>query len=220
VKSSKKQSRPLTLKETKALTKIRSTAKKELKVGYRTNHMIVAIMLGTVFTYLAFLTKYNFLILAFGTIAVLSFGFVVFMPFEIYRERTRLKQRIKQVDDVLTLNSIEVTPMAAKQVALAKQFEDEGDLYIIEMDTSHILYLWDKDHNLKKNFPCLEFEIYSDDFHSLIGRQINPLNKKFKPLMINAKSKWAYFKKQPAPEHLSIEKRSFKKLVDQMSGAV
>ena len=64
--------------------------------------------------------------------------------------------------------------------------------------------------------PCLAFEIYNEKFYKLIGRQVNPLSEKIKPIVIDAKSKWAYLKKVGGPDHLSIEKRDFDKLVDQI----
>jgi hypothetical protein len=220
VKTLKKHTRALTLKETKALNKIRSTANKDLKRGYKVSHFLLAILLGTTFIFLATWVAYDFLTFAFGTIAVFSFGFVVFMPFEIYKDLKKAKEKIKAIDNVLAANNVEVTPVTAKQIAIAKEYEDEGDLYLVQTDDSHIIYLWDNDYNLKKNFPCLEFEIYSDDVYKLIGRQINPLSGKFKPIVINPKAKWNYLKKAGAPGHLTIEKKDFKKLVERINTAV
>lgn len=217
VSTLKKQTRQLTLKETKALNKIRLSVDTRLKQGYRAHYFLFAFILGTIFVYFATWTKYDFPVFVFGTIAVLSFACVVFMPYEIYKDLRRARLKIKQLDNVLGTNSIDVTPITAKQIALAKEYEDEGDLYIIETDNSDILYLWDNDYNLKKNFPCLEFEIYDKDFYELIGRQINPLSEKFKPIVINAKAKWTYLKNVGGPGHLTIERTDFKKIVEQIN---
>jgi len=213
----KKQTRPLNLKESKALIKIRSSADKDLRRGYKAHYFLVAIVVGSACVYLANWTKYDFLTFVFGTIAVLSFSFVVFMPYEIYKDLKRAKLKSKEIDDILHANIIDVTPIRAKQIAVAKEYEDEGDLYIVEIEDGNILYLWDNDYNLRKNFPCLEFEIYSKDFYKLIGWEINPLTDKFKPIVIDAKAKWAYMKKIGGPEHLTIEKKDFKNLVEQIN---
>jgi hypothetical protein len=217
MKTLKKQSRQLTLKETKALNKIRSTADKDLKLGYKAHYFFFAVIFGTIFIYLATWTKYDFLAFVFGTIAVFSFAIAVLMPYEIYKILRKARLKIKQLDNILVTNSIDVTPITAKQIALAKEYEDEGDLYIVETEDCDILYLWDTDYNLKKNFPCLEFEIYNKEFYELIGRQINPISDKFKPIVIDAKAKWNYLRKVAVPEHLTIEKRDFKKLIEQIN---
>jgi len=138
------------------------------------------------------------------------------MPYENYKNRQKAKAKIKEIDNHLNSRTVEVYPIQAQRIALAKEYEDEGDLYLVETDDCCILYLWDNDYNLKKNFPCLVFEIYNEKFYKLIGRQVNPLSEKIKPIVIDAKSKWAYLKKVGGPDHLSIEKRDFDKLVDQI----
>jgi len=218
VKTLQKQTRPLTLKETKALGKIRLSADKVLKRGYRIHYLLVAGLVGAVFVYLATWTKYDFLTFVFGTIAVLSFACVVLMPYEIYKSIRSSKRTITAVDKVITDNNIVVARVTARQIALAKEYEDESDLYIVEMTDNTILYMWDTDYNLKKNFPCFEFEIYDDDFYKLIGRKLNSLSEKVKPIVINPKAKWAYLKRTGIAEHMTIEKRDFKKLVEQING--
>jgi hypothetical protein len=207
----------LTLKETKALNKIKSGLDKELKQGYKAHYFLFAFGLGITFVYLATWTTYDFLVFVFGTIAVFSFACVILMPYEIYKNSRRARLKIKQINNVLLANSIDVTPITAKQIALAKEYEDEGDLYIIETDNSDILYLWDNDYTLKKNFPCLEFEIYDKDFYALIGRQVNSLGNKFKPIVINAKAKWTYLTKVGLPDHLTIDRKNFNRLVDEIN---
>src|SRR5690606_776801 len=135
---------------------------------------------GVVGTFLANWTNYDFLKFVFGTMSILSFSIIVFMPYETYKDIRKSKKKIKEIDGILGRNGIDVTLVKASRIAVAKEYEDEGDLYIIERTSEDILYLWDKDNNLKKNFPCLEFEIYSEDFYSVIGRQINPLSEKIK----------------------------------------
>jgi hypothetical protein len=219
VKPIPKLRRPITVKETKTLQKIRSISEKELRKGYKTPYLIIATIVGAICALFANRTSYDFLVFVFGTISVLSFSVVIFMPYEIHKRLSKLRNEIKVIDNILTEKSIEVTPVSAKRIALAKEFEDESDLYIIETSDDAILYLWDIDFNLKKNFPCLEFEIYNEDFHELIGRQISPLTKKIEPLIIDGKTKWAYLKKFGGPGHLTMEERSFDEIIKQINSS-
>lgn len=217
VKTFEIQRRQLNVKETKALKKIKASGEKDIKRGYKIHYLIIATGIGTVGAVLAKWTSYDFLTFIFGTISVLSFGFVIFMPYEIYKDIKRAKKRVSEIDRIIGQDGIDVSRVKATRIAVAKEFEDEGDLYIVEITSKEILYLWDNDYNLKKNFPCLEFEIYNEDLHNLIGRQINPLSEKIKPITVDAKTKWAYLKKVGSPGHLTIEKQGFEELLEQIN---
>jgi len=138
------------------------------------------------------------------------------MPFEVIKLKKREKARIKHIDSILNRNTIEVCPVQAKRIAVAEEYEDESDLYIVEMTDGKILYLWDHEYNLKKNFPCLNFEIYNNEFYELIYRQINPLSEKIQPIVIDAKVKWAILTKEGLPEHLCVEDNDFDRLIERM----
>ena len=217
MKTAEKQRRPLNTKEVKTLQKIRSTAEKDFKRGYKIHYLLTAAVVGVICAFLASETSYAFLTLVFGTASVLSFSMVIFMPYETYKDRRKAKKKINKIDALLGQDGIDVVPVRATRIAVAKEFEDEGDLYIVETANKDILYLWDSDYNLKKNFPCLEFEIYSEDFYNLIGRQVNPLSEKYKPIIIDAKTKWTYLKKVGGPEHLAVEKRVFEEVIEEIN---
>jgi hypothetical protein len=217
VNTSQTQRRQLNTKESKALQKIKSTAEKDIKRGHKIHFLFIAAVLGVICVFLANWTTYDSLKFVFGTISVLSFGFVVFMPYEIHKGIKKAKKKIKAIDGILAQDGVDVSIVNASRIAVAKEFEDEGDLYIVETINKDILYLWDNDYNLKKNFPCLEFEIYSEDFYKIIGRQINPLSEKINPITIDAKNKWAYLKKVGGPGHLTLEKRDFEEVLEQIN---
>jgi hypothetical protein len=221
LKNLERQTRPLLEKEIRALKKMRSVAEKELQQAYRYRSIIIALAIAAGCTFLAVWAPYQILVLLFGTIAVLAFGWVLFMPFEIYKDVKKRKARINEVSRALERGTVDVFPMTAKQFALAKEYEDEGDLYIIEMNDGRILYIWDDDYNLKKNFPAHSFELYDEEFSMVIGRRLNPLSEKVNPILIDAKAKWAYFEKtEGAPENMTFEKKDFSKLVSAMSAAI
>ena len=124
------------------------------------------------------------------------------------------KDFLSRLTVVLQKGTVDTYLINAKRIAVAKEFEDEGDLFIIEYDTDKVLYLWDYDYNMQKKFPCLDFEIYEDSFFKLFGRQIYPLSDRIKPLTIDKKAKWNYMKKKGAAGHLETENVNFHKLIE------
>lgn len=214
-----KHTRPLNPKELKTLAKIKSSREKELKRDFQWGQPVSAIVLGAVALYLATWTRYDLFTFLFGVFSIFCMAFVVIRPYEYYKDRKRAGSMLRKVENALSSGVVEVAQVNARQVALAKEHEDEGDLYIVETDKGHILYMWDTGYHLKKNFPCLSFEIYSDDFVRIIGRQINPLSEKFKPVIIDPKAKWNYLKKAGSPEHLAVERKSFEKLIEKIAMA-
>ena len=219
MKTLQRQTRPLNAKEIKTLGKIRSSREKELRRPFQWAQPASAIVLGALALYLATWTRYDLITFLLGTFSVFCVAFVIIRPYEYFKDRKRARVMRGKVDEVLDEGMVEVAPVTAKQVALAKEHEDEGDLYIVDIDKGHVCYMWDRGYNLKKNFPCLEFEIYSEEFSQLIGRQINPLSEKMKPVIIDPRAKWNYLNKTGAPDHLAIEKRNFEKLIEKISNA-
>lgn len=193
---------------------MRSAASKELEHPYNIRSFILTIIAGALCAYFALWTRYELFTFILGTISVLSFGFVFYMPFQIYRDVQKTKQLIRDVDVFLTSGEVNVYPVTASRIAVAKESKDEGDLYIIELSNKGILYLWDTFHNMKKHLPANEFEVYSKPFAALIRRNVNTLSEKTTAIQVSAKGKDAYFKKTGAvPEHLSVDKKNFDKLL-------
>lgn len=211
--------RPLNAKELKTLSKIRSRGEKELSQAFAWAQPLFAIVLCALSLYLATWTRYDLVTFFLGLFAIFCLAFAVIRPYEYYKDRRKANSLMNRVAAGLQSGVVEVAAVTAKQVALAKAADNEDDLYIIEMDKGNILYMWDTFDNLKKNFPCLQFEIYSDDFASLIGRQISPLSEKIKPIALDPKAIRDYFKKAGAPGHLAVEKKSFGKLMERVGSS-
>ena len=211
--------RPLNEKELKTLGKIRSRREKELSQTFPWAQPLFAIVLCALSLYLATWTRYDLVTFLLGLFAIFCLAFAVIRPYEYYKDRRKAMSLMNRADAVLQSGVVEVATVTAKQVALAKASGNDRDLYIMEMDKGNILYMWDTYGNLKKNFPCLQFEIYGDDFASLIGRQMNPLSEKIKPVVLDPKSIRNYFKKAGAPVHLAVERRNFEKLIERISNS-
>ena len=211
--------RSLNDKELKTLAKIRSRREKELAQPFPWAQPLFAIVLCALSLYLATWTRYDLVTFFLGLFAIFCLAFAVIRPYEYYKDRRKARSLANRADAVLQSGVVEVAAVTAKQVALAKASGDESDLYIIEMDKGNILYMWDTFGNLKKNFPCLQFEIYSDDFASLIGRQVSPLSEKIKPIVLDPKAIPNYFNKAGEPVHLAMERKNFEKLIERINNS-
>jgi hypothetical protein len=199
--------------EQRLLKKLKTQKEKEGREKVRFHYFIIAGLLGTGFMYLASLTTNKFLVFALGTIAVLSFGFVLLAPYELYKMYRSNKRFMTKLNNLIEKGTVETCRINAIRIACAKEYEDEGDLYIIEYDSNKVLFLWDYDYNLRKKFPCLEFELYDDDFFRLFGRQVYPLSERIKPILIDKKAKWNYLSRFGSPGNLETETVDFDKLV-------
>jgi hypothetical protein len=213
------QSRELSEKELRALKKIRSTSEQGLKTAFRLRTIGTAVLIAVGAIFVAIATSYSLIALISGTIAVLSLGYALFLPLEVYKDVRKLKFQLAEINKAIQTNKVVVFPISGKQFAVAKEYHGEGDLYIIETNDGSVLYIWDDNDNLKKNFPAHSFEIYDDEFAKLIGRQLNPISEKVGPIIIDAKAKWAYLEKNAAPENMTFEKKDFNKLVAAMQGS-
>jgi len=205
--------RQLYLDEQRLLKALKTKKGKENLNKIKYYHFLFAGLLGIAFTYLAIITKIGFIAFCFGMIALFAYAFIVFMPYEIYKAKKKRKTFLKDLSSFIDKGTVDTCPVKAKRIAVAKEYEDEGDLFIIEYDNEKVLYLWDYDYNLRKKFPCLDFEIYEDKFFNLFGRQIYALSESIKPLTIDKKAKWNYMSKIGSPGHLQTQNINFDKLI-------
>lgn len=207
--------------ELRLLTTLRKKKEQELQKKPRYHYFLVAAIIGVLFNYLAAITNIGFLGFVFGTIAVFAYCYVVFMPYELYKNRKKLVSFIADLQALINKGSVTTHLIKTTRIAIAEEHEDESTLYIIEYDTGSVFHLWDYDYDLYKKFPCLDFEIYEDSFYKLIGRRIYPLSKRIEPtIVINHEHKWAYMKKFGAPSHLQKEEISFDTLIEKYKSCI
>ena len=175
--------------------------------------------MGVVSNYFASIFTINFLCFVFGTIAVVCYGFVVFMPYEIYKTNKKLKKFIDEIDVFVNKGTVDIYSINSKKIAFAEEYEDEGDLYLIALDENRVLFLWDREYNFKNKFPCLSFEIYEDNFYKLLGRQIHPLSERITPIIIDKNAKWNYMGEIGVGENLEILNVKFDTLIEQFNNS-
>ena len=188
------KTREVYLDELRLLKTLKTQTEKHGGSKIKFYHYILALFVGVVFAYLAILTDKGFWIFIFGAIAAYAFAFVVFMPCEAYKTHKRHKKKLQRLNAQIEKQTIDTCHINATRIALVKEYDDEGDWYIVELCSDKVLYLFDSEYNLSKKFPCLQFEIYENSFYELTGRQIYPLSEKIKPFAIIQKNKqnWAY----------------------------
>lgn len=199
--------------ELQLLTTMSNQKEKQQGSRIKFYHFVMAAFLGAGSAYLASIPPDSFWTFLFGTIAVFSFGFIVFVPYELYKLKKSSPLFLQQIDTYIDKGTVDACVVNATSIAVAREYEDEGDLFIIEYDTNKVLYLWDNDYNLRKTFPCLQFEIYEESFSKLFGRQVYPLSERISPLVIHKTAKWNYMKKNGVPGHLETENKNLDELI-------
>lgn len=199
--------------ELRLLKTLKSKKEKESGTKIKFYHFAIAIVLGAVCTYITTIIPDSFWTFLLGTIAVFAFSFIVFVPYEMYKLKKRHQEFLQHLGLYIEKGTVDTCIINAKKIAIAEEYEDEGDLYIIEYDTDKIIYIWDIEYNMHKDFPCLNFEIYEENFFKLLGRQIYPLSARITPVTIEKSAKWNYMGKIGAPGNLETEAKNFDKLI-------
>jgi hypothetical protein len=199
--------------ELRILKTLKTQKEKETISKIKFYLFLIAGLLGAGLTYVTAIIPDSFWSFFFGTIAVFAFAFIVFTPYEIYKQKNRHKLFLLKLKTTLEKGTVDTCVINTKRIAIAPEYEDESDLYIIELNENEVLYLWDTEYNLNNKFPCLDFEIYEDNFFKLIGRQIYTLSEKVHPLKIDKKAKWNYMKTYGASGHLETEEIDFDELL-------
>lgn len=192
--------------ELKLLKRIIAEKKKQVNKRIKFAHFLIIGTVGIICVYIAVKVPESFWTFLFGTLGVLAFAFIAFAPYEIYKLTKTHKLVLNQINTIIDKGVVHTCRISAERIAIAPEYEDEGNLYIIELNKSEVLYLWDAEYNLNKIFPCLEFEIYDKPFYECTNMQIYPLSDRTKPIKIDKKAKWDYMKKFGVPGNLEIRK--------------
>ena len=209
------RSRSFNASELKLLHSLKSRKEKERDRKTKFYFLIVAALIGAASAYITTVIPDSFWTFLFGTLAVFAFAVVVFTPYELYKMQKQSRRFLRQLNETIDKGTVDTFLVSATRIAVAREYEDEGDLFIIECGTTKILYLWDTQYNFSKKFPCLDFEVYADDFSNLSDIQICPLSSKIKPVTINKLAKWNYMRKFGGPGHLETDNANFDALIQE-----
>lgn len=207
------QTRELSPDERRMLKSLHTRTQKAAVGWIKSWHWLIAVALGVGGVLLAIHTERDSLRSLFALIAVFSLGFVFFTPSVMFKQRRGRRELLQRLSAFIERGTVGVHPMSATRIALAREYEDEGDLYIVELDAERVLYINDAEYNMSSKFPCLRFEIYDDEFASLTGRRVLPQSGKEKFVEIDPKKKWAYWMAHGVPGDLTVENVNFDTLV-------
>jgi hypothetical protein len=211
--------RQLSPDELRLLRSIKTKLERQSGSKIKFRHFLIAGVIGLGCAYLASIIHIGFFEFIFGTIAFFAFAFIAFAPYELFKMQRSRKRKLRDLTRVIGRNTVRTCPVKAKRVAVAHEYEDEGDLFIIELDNDQVLFIWDNDYSLAKKFPCLEFEIYQESFAKLLGRRVQTLSRRVEGLSIDKKAKWNYLTEAGGPGDLTIEAINFDELVQKIREA-
>lgn len=200
--------------ELRLLKAIRTKTEKAQNSVLKVKPYLIALLIGTGSTSICTIIPDSFWTFLLGTTAVFSFGFVVFTPYEQFKLIKQHKSILNLIESFLNTELVKTCRINAEKIALAPEYEDETDLYLIKMNEHEVLHLWDLEDNLKKKFPCLDFEVYEESFFTITGRQIYPLSDKIEPEKISKKAKWNYMSKYGVQGQLEVENANFEQLIE------
>ena len=207
------KTRALHSNELRMLTKLKKKAEKNMGSRIKFYHFLIACVLGACFTYITSIIPDSFWTFLLGTSAVFAFAFIVFTPYEIYKMKKEHKAFLNLLNSFINKGTVKTCIINSTAIAIAPEYEDESDLYMVKLNQNEVLYIWDLEYNLNRKFPCLNLEIYDDDFSKVTGKGIHPLSEKIDPIIIDKKAKWNYMKQYGIHEHLEVEKHNFEELL-------
>lgn len=197
--------------ELEILKEIKIQKEKQKNKEIKIYHFIIV---GILSMCIILIVQNSFVDFIFGMVGTIVFNVVIFMPQAFYNTKKKRNFILQQLTSFIEKGKIDTCQISAKRIAIAPEYEDENDLYIIELNENEVLYLWDSEYNLDEVFPCLNFEIYESEYFGFSGTQINALSEKIEPITIDKNAKWNFMKANKIFESLEIEKINFDELLE------
>lgn len=205
--------------ELRLLRALKKKKEKQPATKIKFYHYLIAGVLAAGFGYLTSICQNGFQGFIPATLTLFLASFVVFTPYEMYKAKKGHKKFLVALDQLIDDGTVATCRIKATRIAIAEEYEDEGNLFIIEIDKNSLLCLWDYDYTLQKKFPCLDFELYERKY-TKFGRMIYPLSERITPLPIDKKAKWGYMKKVGSPGHLEVIKADFDQFISEINSCI
>jgi hypothetical protein len=161
-----KNTRDFNLEEMQILNVRLAGEKKKLKEIIRYEEFLKHGIIGIICVALIIITGNEFLLIALGTIALISFGYVLFTPICIYYDRKYLRAEIKNLNGYINNGKATVFGIHSKRIAKVAAVVDEFTggtpaYFLIELDVESVLFYRDTQYIFIEGFPCLDFGIYA-----------------------------------------------------------
>jgi hypothetical protein len=138
---------------------------------------------------------------------------------QYFKRKKNGNRELESLVEIEVSGQVSVFPIDLNKIAKLEEYEDEGDLYLIETKDKKCIYLWDNEFYLAddKNFPSDRMEVYVEDaFKYGIGRKVKCIGNKMAPIIIKGDYKWSYFGKVGLPEDLQVEDKPFDAIIEEI----
>lgn len=135
------------------------------------------------------------------------------------KQKKNGNKQLQSLTKIKNGNQISVVPIELNRIVKLEEYEDEGDLYLIETKDKKCIYLWDAEYLLidDKEFPSEQIEVYVDDtFKFGINKKVKCLGNKLIPTIVKGKDKWSFYGKVSFPRDLQIEEKPFDKIIEEL----
>ncbi|MFK7972120.1 MAG: hypothetical protein AB8F95_17255 [Bacteroidia bacterium] len=137
----------------------------------------------------------------------------------LIKKRKTAKKELPELLLAQIGSKVNVISITASRVIQFEEYEDEGELYLIETPEGECFYLWDWLYTMVENslFPSSQFEIFVEGYiHNAFDTNIKILGDPISPIMIKGKIKWDYFEKEGFPEPLEKLNKSFDEILEEL----
>lgn len=135
------------------------------------------------------------------------------------KQKKNGSKELQSLTEIQNKNQISVVPLELNRIAKLEEYEDEGDLYLIETKDKKCVYLWDAEYLLidDKEFPSDQVEVYVDDtFKFGIDKKVKCSGNKLTPTIVNRENKWSFFEMVGFPGDLQVEEKSFDEIIEEI----
>lgn len=211
--------RPLHPDERVLLERYRQRLAQPVRLPVKVYWLFALLIAGEVFLHLMSRQQQQGFFGLFALLSASAFAIVGYVPIAFFITKHRRKQKVLAIDKALT-TTITVTAVTALRTALAMEHAREGDLWIIEFEPGHLLYLWDYKRKLRRILPRERFELYDETTKNLTGRIAWSDSPRSLPTFIDSHAKYRYFSCHGAPEQLSTMKATFEDTIDLIGAAL
>ena len=178
--------------------------------------LIVGILSGI---HIYFYDKSNWSLITKFLVVLMPIGIWVLVE-NYFKDGKWMRIHYRNLKDIEAKTTTEVYEIDIKRIALMPEYEDEGNLYLIENSENQCLYLGDYEYLIgaEKDFPSSKIEVYADDTMKLVmDRKIRCFGEKLEMEKIDAEKKWIYFGKVGFDDDLKIIPKSFEEILKEIN---
>lgn len=136
-----------------------------------------------------------------------------------FKQKKNGNKELRSLTEIQNDGKVSVVPLELNRVAKLEEYEDEGDLYLIETKDKECIYLWDAEYLLvdDKEFPSEQVEVYIDDIFKFgIDKKVRCSGNKLTPIIVSGENKWSFYGKVGFPGDLHAEEKSFDKIIEEI----